>query len=76
MTYKETYTNGKLTSEDQVASEVTKKPVGKFIKVGTKEPQSTKLSASQVHSILGGSDMSKGETPIVLNQITILKLLE
>ncbi|MBC5636282.1 G5 domain-containing protein [Ornithinibacillus sp. BX22] len=63
ITYKETYTNGKLTSKEQVSSKVTKNPVDKIIKVGTKEPQPTKLSVSEAHSILGGSGMTKsGDT--------------
>lgn len=62
ITYKETYTNGKLTSKNQVSSKVTKNPVDKVIKVGTKVPQPDKptyQSASQAHSILAGSGMSK-----------------
>ncbi|MEH7381743.1 G5 domain-containing protein, partial [Bacillus sp. JJ1533] len=61
ITYKETYTNGTLTSKDVVSSSVTKQPVNKIVKVGTKVVQAapTKLSASQAHSILGGSGMSK-----------------
>ncbi|WP_368901912.1 G5 domain-containing protein [Oceanobacillus oncorhynchi] len=38
ITYKETYTNGKLTSKEQVSSEITQQPVNKIVKVGTKEP--------------------------------------
>ncbi|MEH7381967.1 G5 domain-containing protein [Bacillus sp. JJ1533] len=61
ITYKETYTNGTLTSKNVVSSSVTKQPVNKIVKVGTKVVQAapTKLSASQAHSILGGSGMSK-----------------
>ncbi|MEH7383588.1 G5 domain-containing protein [Bacillus sp. JJ1533] len=61
ITYKETYTNGSLTSKNVVSSSVTKQPVNKIVKVGTKVVQAapTTLSASQAHSILGGSGMSK-----------------
>ena len=61
ITYKETYKNGKLVSKKQVSSKVTKNPVNKIIKVGTKEApkQPSKLSSSQAHSILAGSGMSK-----------------
>ncbi|MEH7383728.1 G5 domain-containing protein, partial [Bacillus sp. JJ1533] len=61
ITYKETYTNGTLTSKNVVSSSVTKQPVNKIVKVGTKVVQATpsKLSASQAHSILSGSGMSK-----------------
>lgn len=39
ITYKETYSNGKLASKKEISSEVTKQPVDKIINVGTKEPQ-------------------------------------
>lgn len=41
ITYKETYKDGKLTSKEKISSEVTKQPVDKIIKVGTKVTQST-----------------------------------
>lgn len=44
ITYKETYTNGKLTSKEQVSSEITQQPVNKVVKVGIKEA----ASATQV----------------------------
>ncbi|NRG48159.1 G5 domain-containing protein [Bacillus sp. CRN 9] len=37
ITYKETYKDGKFVSKEQISSEVTKAPVNKIIKVGTKE---------------------------------------
>ena len=46
ITYEETYTNGELTNRKQVSSTVTKNPVDKVVKVGTKE------SGNQVTSIL------------------------
>lgn len=59
ITYKETYVDGKLTNKVQVPSTVTKNPVNKIVKVGTKEsspkpaPENSKmLSASQAKSIL------------------------
>ena len=59
ITYKETYTNGKLTKKEQTGSKVTTQPVDKIIAVGTKAPAPKYLSASQAHSILGGSGMRK-----------------
>jgi len=61
ITYKETYENGKLSSKTVVSSEVTKYPVNKIIKVGTKVVQSTSsyLSASQAKSILSSSGLFK-----------------
>lgn len=55
--YKETYVNGKLSSKEVVSSTVTKQPVNKIVKVGTKEVQATPtyLSASQAKSILSSS---------------------
>ncbi|MEH7383063.1 G5 domain-containing protein [Bacillus sp. JJ1533] len=57
ITYKEVYTNGKLTSKDVVSSTVTKQPTNKIVKVGTKVVQAapTYQSASKAHSILSGS---------------------
>src|SRR5690606_17111807 len=37
ITYEETYVNGKLSSKEQIASQITKQPVNQIIKVGTKE---------------------------------------
>lgn len=59
ITYKETYTNGKLTSRNETSSKVTKNPIDKIVKVGTKEAKPTYLSASDAHSILAGSGMTK-----------------
>lgn len=61
ITYKETYTNGKRTSKDQISSKVTKQPVDKIVKVGTKEaPKAPKyLSASEAHSILNAGGFTK-----------------
>lgn len=51
ITYKETYVNGKLTKKEQVPSKVTKNPVNKVIKVGTKQPAPT-TKTSGAKSIL------------------------
>lgn len=67
ITYKETYTNGKLTKKEQTGSKVTTQPVDKIIAVGTKAPAPEYLSASQAHSILGGSGMSKSGSQYSLN---------
>ncbi|MEH7383374.1 G5 domain-containing protein [Bacillus sp. JJ1533] len=57
ITYKETYTNGALTSKDIISTNITKQPVDKIVKIGTKVVQAvpTYLSSSQAHSILSGS---------------------
>jgi hypothetical protein len=39
VTYKETYKDGKLASKEKISSQVTKAPVDKIVKIGTKEPQ-------------------------------------
>ena len=69
ITYKETYKDGKLTSKEQVKSEVTKQPVDKIVKVGTKEPASKYVSASHAHSILSGSGMSKSGNTYTLQSV-------
>lgn len=54
ITYKETYTNGKLTSKDVISSKVTKQPVNKIVKVGTKVNQ----TAAQILDNVGLFDKS------------------
>lgn len=52
ITYEETYVNGKLSSKEQVASQITKQPVNQIIKVGTKEQKASYISAEEARSIL------------------------
>ena len=57
ITYKETYVNGKLTNKEQISSKVTKNPVNKIVKRGTKEQSASLLPASQAKSILQSSPL-------------------
>src|SRR5690606_7652941 len=52
ITYEETYVNGKLSSKEQIASQITKQPVNQIIKVGTKEQKASYISAEEARSIL------------------------
>lgn len=66
ITYKETYVDGKLKSKDETSSKVTKNPVDKIVKVGTKEVSQT-LSRSQAESVLGGSVLRNAGSSYVLD---------
>ncbi|MFS0562703.1 G5 domain-containing protein [Terribacillus sp. 179-K 1B1 HS] len=57
ITFKETYKDGKLVSKEQVSSEITKAPVNKIVKVGTKEvvPANSILSGAGVFTKAGSS---------------------
>lgn len=62
ITYKETYTDGKLTSKKAVSSKITKQPVDKIVKVGTKDPAITVngfLKASEARKILSNAGLKK-----------------
>jgi len=57
ITFKETYKDGKFVSKEQVSSEITKAPVNKIVKVGTKEvvPANSILSGTGVFTKAGSS---------------------
>ena len=48
---------------------VTKQPVDKIVKVGTKEPAPKYVSASQAHSILSGSGMKRSGNTYTLESV-------
>ena len=51
ITYEETYINGELTNKKQISTKITKEPVKKIVKVGTKE------TTPQAKSILQNSPL-------------------